>query len=108
MPHGTIRLLVAGSRGGYEDTVMNATVSKSLPVICVLLLAIVIGGCANTKGPNWFHPGPAAYQQKQAERFDPYPDQQIAPEVVGGRPREYMSPIPEPDRARWPVPGVRQ
>jgi hypothetical protein len=87
---------------------MNATVSKSQPVLLVLTLTLLIGGCAGVKGPNWFHPGTAAYQQKQAERFDPYPDKQIAPEVVGGRPREYTNPLPETERARWPVQGVRQ
>ena len=78
---------------------------------CVMLLmctvAMAVGGCAGLKGPNWFHPGPAPYQQKQAERFDPYPDNQIAPAVVGGRPREFLNPVAEPERARWPVPGVR-
>ncbi len=86
---------------------------KKTHIICyglglLLILAIALGGCKGLKGPNWLHPGPASNQQKQAERFDPYPDPQIAPEVVGGRPREYTNPVPEPERARWPVPGVRQ
>jgi predicted small lipoprotein YifL len=87
---------------------MNVTLRKSCPVLLVLVLAVAIVGCAGVKGPNWLHPGTAADQQKQAERFDPYPDNQIAPEVVGGRPREYLDPIRETERARWPVPGVRQ
>ena len=86
---------------------MNRSLSKSYPVLLVLMIGLGIGGCAGVKGPNWFHPGSADYQQKQAQRFDPYPDNQIATEVVGGRPRDFTNPIPEPERARWPVPGVR-
>ena len=75
--------------------------------ILVLVLAFGIEGCAGLKRPNWLHPGPADTQQRHAERFDPYPDNQIAPEIVGGRPREFSNPKPETERARWPVPGVR-
>jgi predicted small lipoprotein YifL len=75
--------------------------------LAAVVLAAVVGGCAGLKGPSWFHPGSAPYQQKQAERFDPYPDNQLGPEVVGARPREYEKPVAEPQRARWPIPGVR-
>lgn len=68
------------------------------------VLALVAGGCAGMGRPNWFHPGPAAYQQKRAERFDPYPEPDVAPEVVGARPREFQKPAPEPERARRTLP----
>jgi len=87
---------------------MRKTLNIWLALVLVLVLAIAMGGCKGLKGPSWLHPGPAPDQQKRAERFDPYVDNQIAPEVVGGRPREYANPVPEPERARWPVPGVRQ
>ncbi len=87
---------------------MKKTLTICYAMGLVLVLAFAIGGCKGLKGPSWLHPGTAPYQQKQAERFDPYPDNQIAPEVVGGRPLEYTNPVPEPQRARWPVPGVRQ
>ncbi|MCR4412087.1 MAG: membrane or secreted protein [Thermoguttaceae bacterium] len=70
----------------------------------IAVLGGIVTGCASLRGPNWLHPGPAAYQQKQAERFDPYPDPDIGPEVVGSRPREYQKPRPEPERARWTLP----
>ena len=74
----------------------------------ILTLSLVaLAGC-NLDGPKLFHPGNAATQQKRAERFDPYPDKDIAPEVVGGRPRDYQVPIPETERSRWPIPGVRE
>jgi hypothetical protein len=86
-------------------------VNKSGFVVLALVLgAMVLGamaaGCKGLQGPNWSRPGPAPYQQRMAERFDPYPDSQIGPAVVGGRPRDYQIPPPEPARARWPVPGV--
>jgi hypothetical protein len=58
-----------------------------------------IGGCG---APGyWYRPGPAAYLQAQAERFDPYPENEPGPRVEGSRPRDYQKPIPEVDRARW-------
>jgi hypothetical protein len=32
------------------------------------------------------------YEQNVAQRFDPYPSVGFGPEVVGGRPREYLNP----------------
>ena len=71
------------------------------------VLLVALSGC-NVERPRLFGPGSAPVQQKRAERFDPYPDNNIGPEVVGGRPRDYQKPLPETDRARWPIPGVRE
>jgi hypothetical protein len=43
---------------------------------------------------------PVAEQQAIAVVHDPYADQNIAPEVVGGRPREYQKDFSEPQRAQ--------
>jgi hypothetical protein len=51
--------------------------------------------------PDWFNPGPAKYQQQRAQRFDPYPDNDIGPPVIGGRPPEFSRPPAETTRARW-------
>jgi hypothetical protein len=69
----------------------------------LLVAALVLGvaGCQSVSRPSWFHPGPAAYQQSSAERFDPYPENEPAPEIVGARPREFQKPPAEPSRARW-------
>jgi predicted small lipoprotein YifL len=75
-------------------------------VVAAVLLA-GLAGCGMER-PRLFHPGPAAYQQKKAERFDPYADNDIGPEVVGARPRDYQKPIPEPSRARWTIPPTDQ
>ncbi len=81
--------------------------NRSGLVVLALVLGAMLAGCKGLQGPSWSRPGPAPYQQKMAERFDPYADNQIGPPVVGARPHDYHLPPPEPARARWPVPGVR-
>ena len=76
--------------------------------ILALVLLGELAGCAGVSKPNWTNPGTAAQQQKRAERFDPYPDPNMAPEAVGVRPREYQVPPPETERARWTVPSPTQ
>jgi hypothetical protein len=66
-----------------------------------LLLLTTLSGCAGTAGPNWLHPGTAKAQQNRALRYDPYPEGEAGPMMVGVRPREYDKPPPEPSRARW-------
>ncbi len=72
-----------------------------------VLLAVATAGCQGTAGPNWLHPGPAPYQQQRAVQFDPYPENDTGPPVVGGRPRGYETPLPEVDRARQVNPTGR-
>jgi len=71
----------------------------SLLLMGILLLGVA--GCRSVSPPNWLHPGPAAYQQSTAERYDPYPENETGPEIVGARPREFQKPPPESARARW-------
>jgi hypothetical protein len=69
----------------------------------VALLLTSIGGCAPEMAglrQSFAHPGPAAYQRAQAIQHDPYVLNDVGPEVVGGRPREYMIPVNEVERAR--------
>lgn len=66
---------------------------------------LTLGGCAwfqhpDFHMPNWRRPGPAYYQQYQAVRHDPYPEDDLGPEIVGGRPRGYQKPPTEVTRAR--------
>ncbi|MCC7475205.1 MAG: hypothetical protein IT425_07405 [Pirellulales bacterium] len=62
------------------------------------------------KFPDLAHPGPAAVQRADAIRHDPYPLNDVGPEVVGGRPLAYQQPVNEVDRSRMPPPiaGVVQ
>jgi hypothetical protein len=66
-----------------------------------LVVAVAVVGCRSVSPPNWAHPGPSAHQQSRAERYDPYPENEPAPEIIGSRPREYQKAPPEPSRARW-------
>src|SRR3954470_18899311 len=50
------------------------------------------------------HPGPATYQRDQAIQHDPYLLDDVGPEVVGARPREYQRPLNEVERARLAAP----
>lgn len=79
---------------------------RTLLGIALLLIVPAVthaqqGSYANGLFYNWFHPGSVQQQRYRATLHDPYPDRDIAPEVVGGRPREFMRPLPEPVRNRY-------
>jgi hypothetical protein len=59
----------------------------------------IASGCAGVATPELYHPGPAGYQRARAIQHDPYPLDDVAEPVVGGRPREYQRPVPEAERA---------
>lgn len=59
---------------------------------------------ANMGLPPGQRTSPAALSERerqQAVRFDPYPDNDIGPEVDGGRPPGYGQQLPETVRSRW-------
>ena len=45
-------------------------------------------------------PGSVAKQRNNAVVYDPYTDNEIGPEVVGGRPKDYQKPLSETERSR--------
>ena len=49
--------------------------------------------------PNWSSPGSMQQQQERATVFDPFADNFAAPEIVGGRPREFDKPTPHAEQA---------
>jgi len=65
-----------------------------------LLLLGGMSGCQNLARPQLVAPGPAQYQQARAHQFDPYPEKESGPSMVGTRPSEYENPPPEVQRAR--------
>ena len=72
------------------------------------IAALVVGsGCRGLAPPNWFRPGPAEYQQTQAQRFDPYPENETGPKIAGARPPEYEKPPAEVLRVQPPVDPLR-
>ena len=68
---------------------------NSHPVLCNARRVGIGGARATSKGRTGSTLARPRNSEKRAQQFDPYPDNQIAPEVVGGRPR-VSSPI------RWP------
>lgn len=74
---------------------------KGMRLTAAVLLAGGMAGCGPTfRMPNLFHPGPTAPQRYDAIYHDPYPLDDVGPEVVGGRPREYQRPVPPVTRGR--------
>ena len=74
------------------------------------LISLAIAGCRGTALPDLFHPRTLEElkkEQRQAERFDPYPENNLGPAVEGVRPRCFDQPWPEPVDARWVYPNGR-
>jgi hypothetical protein len=57
-------------------------------------------GCSNIAVPRLLHPGTEEYQQTRAEQFDPYPLPDVGPNIVGGRPLQYIQPAPWAERVQ--------
>ena len=73
----------------------------SLHLVALLAKAGTLAGCAQTSRPKWLNPGSSERQAHQAERWDPYPEEDVGPEILGGRPKGFEHPVAEPRRARW-------
>ena len=72
-------------------------------VSVTLIAALMFGtvGCGGLQWPRLRRPGPAYFPQQQATLYDPYPEDDLGPPVVGGRPRGYLNPYPQTERLRW-------
>lgn len=70
--------------------------------VWALLIVAVVGlsGCRGVYCPTLQGPGTAKYQREWAQRYDPYPESQVGPEVLGGRPKDFDDTRAEPQRAR--------
>lgn len=69
--------------------------SRRLFAVLGVVVVVGLSGCRSLAPPNWFRAGPAEYQQMQAQQFDPYPETDAGPTIVGGRPMEYDRSPPE-------------
>jgi len=65
----------------------------------LLVSCLLMVGC-NLSRPNWFNPGTIEQQQQRATIHDPYGDNDLGPEIVGGRPRDFERPAAEPARTQ--------
>jgi hypothetical protein len=71
----------------------------------VTLLLTQLSACSPTiRYPRLASPGTAPLQRYNAEQFDPYPQNDVGPEIVGGRPLDYAVPVSEVNRARQSMP----
>jgi hypothetical protein len=73
--------------------------------VALVLFGFLLTGCTAEvhryiRFPDFLHPGWANQQRRDAIEHDPYPLNDVGPEVVGGRPREYQQPVREVERAR--------
>ena len=70
---------------------------------CIVLLLVIAAslttGCAGYH-PRLWSPGNVQQQRLRATIHDPYPDPDLGPKIDGGRPRDYLEPLPEPVRNR--------
>lgn len=76
----------------------RSALARVCDVRCCAVVALAAscgaGGCAYL-----FPDVPLSYQRQQIQRFDPFPDQDIAPPMVGVRPPDFNAPLPEGERA---------
>lgn len=73
---------------------------KSILKILLALAASSAGGCQTLALPRLFDPTPISYRQSRAQQFDPFPENEPGPPIVGARPREFDRPLPEARRAK--------
>jgi hypothetical protein len=64
-----------------------------------VLVAAGVVGCRGDRGLLQ-PPGTIEKQRFDATVFDPYADNDIAPEVEGGRPKDFQRPLSEPSRSQ--------
>lgn len=62
-----------------------------------LAALLLLGGCSENRqfGHPSLEPAPKKVQIQRAERFDPYPDPNIGPEIPGSRPCGFETPSTE-------------
>lgn len=68
-------------------------------ILALCVVCATAAGCASD-GSFLFNPGTIQQQRLRATVHDPYSDQDLGPEVVGGRPRDFQQPLAEPVRNR--------
>lgn len=72
---------------------------KTYGLALIPMLALALTGCRVGES-LWSPPGNLEKQRFEATVFDPYTDNELGPEVVGGRPRGFQKPHSDPDRSR--------
>ena len=63
-------------------------------LICAALFGVSLTGCSLR--PNFGPPGTIYEQRARAVLNDPFPAVELGPDIVGGRPRGYDTPLAQP------------
>ena len=85
------------------DPERKAMLAQHRAHLCLAVLVIASTfaiGCQGNRQGLLAPPGTMQAQQQRATVYDPFADNDAGPEIVGGRPREFQKPLPEPVRAR--------
>jgi hypothetical protein len=77
---------------------------RATPAIALFL--VILTGCHLR--PNLGPPGTIGEQRARAIVHDPFPDNDLGPEIVSGRPREWNRPSAEPRRLQTDNPYARR
>ncbi|MFM7927341.1 MAG: membrane or secreted protein [Pirellula sp.] len=67
-------------------------------ILGTVLSFLFLSGCQASRYAERFGLGTIDRQKAKAAEFDPYPLNDIAPSVVGGRPPGFFNPLAEPRR----------
>ncbi len=79
---------------------MNRLVRAPYFRVCTaLLISGLFSGCYLR--PNWGPPGTIGAQRSRAVLFDPYPNNDVGPPIVSGRPLGFERPLPEPEQNQY-------
>jgi hypothetical protein len=85
-------------------TQLKIRTAYGLVLVLIVAFASVTLGCKGSHlgekrwGGGPLGQGSSEQQKARAVYFDPYPLNDIGPEVVGGRPRGFQNPLPEATR----------
>jgi hypothetical protein len=75
--------------------------SRNIRWLTIIALAAASSGCTGlTRTYNYWQPGDARHQRSIAIAHDPYPLDDVGPEIIGGRPPSFDKSMPEVERAR--------
>ena len=64
----------------------------------IAIALLTSAGCRGYRTPFNTPAGTFRQQRFEAVAHDPYPQDELGPDVVGGRPRDYQKPVAEPVR----------
>jgi len=66
----------------------------------LIVASVSLSGCRGIYVPPLQGPGTAESQRAWAQRYDPYPQNDVGPAVLGGRPLEFPQTRDETQRSR--------